>query len=155
MPIFDQFPPEDPRSLEFGLDAMPPQNDGAQRVPIPVKARPAWAKHLHELGYRHHPESMVKFPVPGDQPGMGWMNPNKYVTAEEYAEAQAATPATPMDEAMALLTAINPHMAEHIASLSDDERRAAVAQQADQIPGILAQLEQARKLMEEAADDGS
>jgi hypothetical protein len=152
---FGEFDFDDPRSLEFALDAFPAQKDGMQMVPIPPKAVPAWAVHLKELGFRHHVDLMEKFPMPGEQPGMGWMNPNRYVSREEYEAEKAKPAATPMDEAMNLLASINPAMAEHIASMSEDDRKSAVAEQEDKIPEILASLAKARELMERSTPDGS
>lgn len=154
MAIFDEYEFDDPRSLEFGLDAMPPHKEGTQMVPIPPKARPAWAERLYELGYRHHRDLMTKFPVPGDQPGMGWMNPNKLVSKEEFEKASVpAEPVSSMEQAMVLLESINPALAQHVASMPDEARKSAVAEQEAQIPELLSKLAKARELMETDVND--
>ena len=153
--MFGEYDIEDPRSLEFGLTAFPGQGDMAQMIPMPPGSVPKQAKLLHELGYRHHPEKMTKFPIPGEQPGMGWMNVNSFVSKEEY-EKRIAESKVPgggdadgdMGAAMKILEAISPALAEHISELSPEEAKAAVAEQEAQIPGLLAKLAEARELME-------
>ncbi|PQP24170.1 phage gene 29 protein family protein [Rhodococcus opacus] len=158
MSNFGEFEPDDPRSLEFLLDAMPPHQDGMQMIPIPPKARPAWARKLHAAGVRIHPELMELFPIPGEQPGMGWMNPNQWVTREEYEKTQTvvvpAEPVTNQDKALALLQSINPAFAEHLSKLSPEEAAKVLAEQEEQIPALLDSVSKVRKLMEQT-NDGS
>lgn len=106
-------------------------------VPMPMAAdtAPVFSEQLHELGFRHHPELMTKFPIPGSNPGMGWYNAPQFVGEREY-NAYRATHSAPTPSATAdataenalqqMLSAMNPELAERISAMTPEEKAAAL-----------------------------
>lgn len=127
------------------LDAFPGQNEHVI-VPIPPKARLPWAKALLKRGVRVHPELMEELPAPNDRPDAGsWMTPHTWVSREEYEKQTRPTPEQQQEQMSAMLTALDPQMAERIAAMSDAEKRAEMAEQATKIPAVIEGLAQLRE----------
>ncbi|MFI2561509.1 phage gene 29 protein family protein [Nocardia farcinica] len=138
------------------LDAFPGQ-PGAPDVMVPIhpRIRPAWAKALLARGVRVHPELMDELPVVStDHPEAGWLQPMAWVSRAKYAEQQSAAPASTPEQQKAqmeqMLQALDPHLAEKIAAMSDAERRAEMAAMAAKIPHHIAAVADLHQRVEAA-----
>ncbi|WP_280186041.1 MULTISPECIES: phage gene 29 protein family protein [Nocardia] len=140
--------------LTMMLDAFPGQRDGVM-VPIHPKARRPWAEKLVKRGVRVHPELMEEFPTPGDHPEAGWMNPSKWVPAEEFKKYEEARPTNAQAEQQLknLLNVIDPNLASKIAAMSDVEKREEMAKQAPHIGDMLTRLNEAREKLEKQVEE--
>ncbi|WP_228002133.1 phage gene 29 protein family protein [Nocardia australiensis] len=127
------------------LDAFPGQRDGIS-VPIHPKARRPWAEALVKRGVRVHPELMESFPIPGDHPEAGWMNPSKWVPKAEYEKHATTRPSSEQSaqQMKSLLGAIDPAALKRIEGMSDAERHEEAARQAPMVPDMLARLNELR-----------
>lgn len=125
------------------LDTFPGQRDGI-RVPIHPKSRRPWAEDLVKRGVRVHPELMEAFPIPGDHPEAGWMNPSKWVPKAEYDKHARPTPEQSEKQMATALGAINPALLERIQGMSSAEKREEAARQAPLVPDMLARLNELR-----------
>lgn len=117
------------------LDAFPATNlkgSGAQKVPIQPKARRPWAEQLYRRGVRVDPALMEEFPIPT---GSGFLASTNWVDREAYDKhvAQAPSPAQTVADFRELLKALDPDLAARIESMGPDERRAAMAEHAQQL----------------------
>lgn len=124
------------------LDCFPGQKDGVQ-VPIHPKARRPWAESLIARGVRVHPELMEKFPIPGDHPEAGWLNPHRWVTKDDFEQYKASRPSADDAEQQMrmMLQAINPAMAQRISRMTDTEKKAEAQQQAPDMQAIFARMQ--------------
>ena len=138
------------------LDAFPGQRDGVT-VPIHPKSRRPWAERLYARGLRVHPELMEEFPIPGDHPEAGWMNPTKWRPKEEFEEYAATRPTNEQAEQQLknLLNVVDPNMLRHIEGMSDVQKREELARQAPHMGDMLARLNEARGLIEKQQKGGS
>lgn len=125
------------------LDCFPGQKDGVQ-VPIHPKSRRPWAEALIARGVRVHPEAMEKFPIPGDHPEAGWLNPHRWVSKAEYEKYAATRPAAGDTEQqmMAMLQAINPTMAQRISGMTEEEKRAEKSKQEPDMQELFERMQQ-------------
>lgn len=125
------------------LDSFPGQKDGV-RVPIHPKARRAWAEELLAKGVLVDPDRMTRFPIPGDHPEAGWLNPHRWVSREEYDEYAATRPSDGDAEQQLrmMLQAINPAMAQRISQMTDVQKKAARDEQAPEMQERMAALHQ-------------
>ncbi len=121
------------------LDVMPGQNPQV-KFAIPPKSRRPWAQALVERGVRVHPDLMRQFPIPGDQPGMGPLNPHKWVSREEYDRhhADRPDPAQQQQAMRAALEAMDPSLAARIKDVATDpaKRDALAKELSGRIPGL-------------------
>jgi septal ring factor EnvC (AmiA/AmiB activator) len=87
---------------------------------------------------------MTRFPIPGDHPEAGWLNPHRWVGREEYDEYTATRPSN--DDAQSqlrmMLQAINPAMAQRISRMNEAQKQAAREEQAPEMQERMAQLHQ-------------
>lgn len=135
---FESADPADPRQFAaWAVGHFPDPRNRGMMVPLgmPSATAPEFSQLLNELGFRHHPELMTKFPIPGEQPGMGWLNPPKYVTRNEYdaywathkpQSSDAATTAVTGNALQRMLAALNPELAKRIDAMTPEERAAAL-----------------------------
>ncbi|WP_227979991.1 phage gene 29 protein family protein [Nocardia spumae] len=123
------------------LDSLPGQRDDI-KVPIHPKSRRPWAEALIKRGVRIHPELMEEFPIPGDHPEAGFMNPNRWVSPAEYEKYAASRPddGTAETQLMGLLEAVNPGLAKKISSMTPEERAAAKVEQKPQMQEIFERM---------------
>lgn len=131
------------------LDAFPGQRDGVL-VPIHPKARLPWAEALIARGVRVHPELMEQFPIPGERPEAGFLNPHKWVGPEEYEQYAQSRPDPEQanNHLQQLLHAIDPSALNRIQSMTETERHEAFVQQSGQLPGLLEKITEYRKAWE-------
>lgn len=136
--------------LAMVLDAFPGHRDGVM-VPIHVKVRRGWAEQLIRRGVRIDPELMEEFPVPGDHPEAGPLNPTRWVKRPEFDEYAKNRPTAAQAEQQLrnLLRVIDPGRLSHIDAMSDPEKREALAKQAPQIGDLVQELRQASALIAE------
>jgi hypothetical protein len=128
------------------LDSFPGQMEGVN-VGIHPKARRPWAEALLKRGVRVHPELMEEFPIPGDHPEAGFLNPNKWVSREEYAKYAAGRPDAETTEGQlrSLLETINPGLAKKISSMTPEEKAAARVEQEPQMQDLFNRMHELGK----------
>jgi hypothetical protein len=127
-------------------------------------ATPDLSEQLWKFGFRHHPELQEDYPRPGNQPGMGPLNPWKKVTKEEYDAYRATHTAPAPTEGNAanaefvlrqLFSAIDPDAAKRIAEMSPEEK-AAMLPTAEQVAiPALDQLARLRQFIDKGHDPGA
>lgn len=154
LPLFVDYDMSDPKQMFIPLlRSFPDPNDPTRRVPVPKpeKTIPAWGQDAWDLGYRHHPELMKKYPIPGDQPGMAWLNADKIVTREEYEKWLEDRARVSGNQAEVLLAQLDPQLAAKITTLTEEQRAELVKQQT---PRMKAAVERLQAFLD-AANEGS
>lgn len=142
---FDGIDMEDPRQhFAWALGSMPSHQAGGMPVPIPPKIVPDWSEFLHKLGFRHHPDEQTLFPITGEQTGMGWLAPIRFVGRDEYDKHVAAREGKLADLAAAA-EKINPGLAAQIAAMSDPEKRAAMAAEGAKLNRLFTEMQNLQK----------
>lgn len=129
--------------LMLMLDNFPGQKDGI-RVPIHPHSRRPWAEDLVARGVRVHPEFMERFPVPGDHPEAGWLNPPRWVPKAEFEEhvASRAPTADAEQQLRQMLQAIDPAAAARIEQMTTAEKRATAQRQAPDVQAIFERMQE-------------
>lgn len=125
------------------LDSLPGGQQVDIKVPIHPKARRPWAEALLKRGVRVHPELMEQFPIPGDHPEAGFMNPHRWVSAEEYEKYAESRPddKTAETQLHELLQTINPGLAKQIRSMTPEEKTAAAVDQQAQAQDLFQRMQ--------------
>ncbi len=139
------------------LDSFPGQRDDI-KVPIHPKSRRPWAEALLKRGVRVHPELMEELPIPGDHPEAGFMNPNKWVSPEEYRKYAATRPdnQTAEEQLRGLLEIVNPGLSKRIQSMTPEEKEAAKVDQATQAQDLFERMHRiSREAFKPAEGDDS
>jgi len=131
-----------------------------QMVPLPG-VPPELSEQLWNLGFRHHADLMTHYPITGDQPGMGWLNPVKFVPKADYETywAERATSTKPngatagnAESALRqMLSTLDPALAKRIDEMTDEEKAAALPDAEkiaipamDRLAALKAAMEQAK-----------
>lgn len=131
------------------LDSLPGGQQADIKVPIHPKARRPWAEALLKRGVRVHPELMEQFPIPGDHPEAGFMNPHKWVSAAEYEKYAEGRPDNETAETQLheLLQTINPGLSKRIRSMTPEEKAEAKVDQEAQAQDLFQRMfELSRKM---------
>jgi hypothetical protein len=142
----------DPRQhFAWALNSFPSPNTQMGDVPIHPTVRPGMSQMLWDLGFRHHEELQTKWFVPGDHPEAGYLDPPRLVDAEEYRQYMAvhADPEAAdekwRDTAEALLTKLDPKLAQRIKDMTPEERAAAADVQRQNLPAAFERLAELKK----------
>lgn len=127
---------------------------GGVRVPIPqpTKTIPLWSEEGWRLGYRHHPELQELYPIPGDQPGMGWLNTPRMVGREEYAQWLS----TSTDKAKDVLTTVfGKEHANKIDQMSPEEKDFALRQAKVKVFEAVAKMQELSDKIDDIVENGN
>lgn len=159
IPDFESRDPDDPqRAHAWVFNSLPSGNAHPGDVATPVPFRYQMSERLEQLGYRHHPELQVLFPIPGPHPEAGWMNPPEYVDRDAYekywaehapvGDDAAATEEQATEQIVSLFAAAAPpavarqvrDAARQAREMTPEQREAALAEQRKQLPHAVDQL---------------
>jgi hypothetical protein len=150
----------DPRQhFAWALGAFPGPNLQMGDVPLHPMVRPELSQRLWDCGFRHHPELQTKWFIPGRHPEAGYLNAPIVVDRQEYDEYLAAHADPEADAekwrtaAETMLAQVDPKLAARIATMTPEEKAAALQTQREQLPAAFDRLAQLRAEVEKASTD--
>lgn len=178
-PDFENHDPNDPRQFAaWALTHFPDTREAVVKaapqgrmpmvgVPKPGVTAPAHSDLLWQLGYRHHPDLMTLYPLPGEPSGIGgsWADAPRYVPKAEYdaywaaRDGQRPSMDEHVDAAAAnalrrILGEIAPDALERIDSMTAEQRAAALPDAEAQAVPAFERLQQLRDRMNRRPTDG-